>query len=208
MNRLINLDNIFLKIWNCAVCRIGLILFTIVLILLFLLSALANPILNWIVKPQIVNTVNKNGKANLHIDFLDYSLFQNRLISYKTFLTITDSTQLSKDSINIIVPYFSVSGINWINLLFGSGYSLSDTVTKEPEIRIKSYNYSKNNSQKNTSTRDTINSSDSTLAQQLAKFLPDGLNPLRIGTITIHSANIVRTIQAEHKTIDSIKIYL
>ncbi|MDO8549293.1 MAG: hypothetical protein Q7S39_03950 [Ignavibacteria bacterium] len=154
-------------------------------------------------KPQIINSVNRDGKIDLQIEFLDYSLFQNALTSYKTILTLTDSTGLAKDSTSIIIPYSTINGINWITLLFGSGYTFGNLIIDNPEIRIKNFIYPENQMQKNNSPGNTVKSSS--IAQQITNILPDELNPLKISKIVINSANLIKIIQDENKTVDSVK---
>jgi hypothetical protein len=178
-----NSDNFFLNIWNNTIGRIILFFLTAVLFLLFLISVLANPVLNWVVKPKIINSVN-NESVNLQIAGIDFSLFQNRIIIYNSVLTINDSANNNR----INIPYISANRINWFTLLFKDGYKFGNVIISEPKIFLK--NYSLNNS-KRVSGQDTSYSSDSTLAQHLAKLIPEGLNPLILDNLKINSATLI-----------------
>gem|GEM_PF-6002424 len=158
-------------------------------------SAVINPILNAVVKPQITESLNKNESVQLNIGGIEYSLFQNKLILFNSSLSIKDS--LSKeDNLNIFLPVVSVNGINWLKLM-GEGYSFGDIIVNKPRIKIE-----QNVNSDSTSSQDD-NKSDLTPAESIVNLIPENLLPLKISSIKINSASIVNKIKDE--TIDSIK---
>ena len=199
-----NQESFFIKFWKCIICRIGIIAFTSVIVLIFLLSVLANPVLNWIVKPQILNSIN-NDKTDLQIKAIDFSLIQNKITLYNIILKTNDSSQSESYFTIINIPHLSVSGMNWFSFLFKNGDSFGDIVIDKPKIIIQIYNYTDSSNR----IKDSSKASDLSPASKLSKLIPDKLNPLQIDNIIINSVEITRTTQyavdKKDKTIDSVK---
>ena len=192
-------NSVITKLWDCTICRIGILIFAAVLSILFLASIFSNPILNWIVKPQIANSIN-NESINIKIGGIDYSFFQNKLIGFNSELVLKNCSTTSCDTTQIKIPVITISNFNFISFLFGNGYSFGSISTDNVNITVNEYDKTAIEEENKTH-----NPSDSTLLQMVTKSLPDYVKPFSINDLYINSASIVRNTYSDETTIDTIK---
>ncbi|RPI70041.1 MAG: hypothetical protein EHM47_12840, partial [Ignavibacteriales bacterium] len=142
-----------MKLQDSLLIRTGMIILASLLVLLFILSALANPVLNYIIKPDIIKSINSSNNVNLQIETLNFSLLQNKVSGYQSSLSIIDSSDSQIDTIKIHTPVIAISGINWFTLITGKGYSFGDVIIEKPQLRLNSYHYSDDNPEENTNDK-------------------------------------------------------
>jgi hypothetical protein len=153
------------KIWECFICRIliyiaGALLGIIVTIFIFI-----NPLLNAIVKPEILDSVNRNNKIALEIEDMHFSPALNSLFIGNLNFSHYDSSDSAKDSIAAASNLISFAGINWVEL-FSGNYSFDELIIKEPLIIVKREN-------RKTGRKSNTSDSNSPWGKQLSKLLPE-----------------------------------
>lgn len=194
-----NSNSVITRLWDCTICRIGILIVASFLSMLLLASIFSNQLFNWIIKPQIVNSIN-NETTNIKIGSIDYSFFQNKLIGFDSELVLKNCCTKSCDTTSIKIPVIAINNFNFISFLFGYGYSISSIYTENVNVTINEYSRTIVNQE-----NETKNLSESTILQMLAKSLPDYIKPLSVNHLQINSASIVRNTYSDETTIDTIK---
>ena len=179
-----------MKILECVICRVFIFVFGI----LFCLAATAiifiNPLLNGIVKPAIIDSLNKD-KANT------FSIANIHFIPSLNTMFISNLSFARGDSTNNFVvktSCISVEGINWLKLIAGSGYSFTELLIEKPVIIIK-HQRGKINNETSTSK------SNESWGRQLSGLLPEELKSLKVSKVIIHSGKFVQQNKTEEESI-------
>lgn len=189
----------FEKVWNCLPCKVGLITVAIIVGFFLLVFLLADPLLNSIAKPKIVDAVS-DDKTTLELGDLHYSPFDNR-ISTENFSFVTGDS--SDTETNLTIPFLSADGVDWFAILFGGDINFSHIYLDDPSISIIT--------SEGSSARDEKQNSDTTsasLSKEISSLFPKELKKLDLSGVTIKNGSLVRVINRKEGTVtDSIKSF-
>ena len=185
------LENELKIFWRNTFNKILLIILAIILLLIILI----NPILNGIIKPKILRSINEDRKINVSIDYVSYNFFTHNLTFENASIKIKKASSANTDS--IIIPYCKFTDLNAFNILIGNGLSFDNLILDKPHIFA---DLSDSVSEKDSSKTNDKNSFE----ENILEALPDKLKPLSFETIGINSLSISKLFN-EKIYYDSVK---
>jgi len=189
----------FRSIWKNI--RYRILIITAGLLFLFFLVVLifADPILNNLVKDNLVVKANSGYNTTLHIDDMSYHLFSNSVEATGIRLLYKDSSLTGISTYDIIIPSFEISGINWAGVIFGSGLSLRTIIIDRPVLQIKSE--SRENQQNEKKDEGNEKQKYAPLFEKsFISGFPSRINPLYINKLEIRSGKLFRNSKSDDET--------
>jgi len=190
----------FRSIWKNI--RYRILIITAGLLFLFFLVVLifADPILNNLVKDNLVVKANSGYNTTLHIDDMSYHLFSNSVEATGIRLLYKDSSLTGISTYDIIIPSFEISGINWAGVIFGSGLSLRTIIIDRPVLQIKSESHENQQNEKKDEGNEKQKHSPLFEKSFISGF-PSRINPLYINKLEIRSGKLFRNSKTDDETI-------